>query len=85
MHLSYCNWLLNKHSFSQLEFFGFLIAGFSIFASVTKTKLFVTLAKIQYGDTDINRLPIRILQFFERIHGLPGITSTFAGNSNRDI
>jgi hypothetical protein len=42
---------------------GFLIAGFSIFASVTKDELFITLAKIPYRDSGINRLQFVFFNF----------------------
>ncbi|WP_422040644.1 hypothetical protein [Roseibium sp.] len=42
---------------------GFLIAGFSIFASVTKDELFITLAKIPYRKSSINRLQFVFFNF----------------------
>lgn len=42
---------------------GFLIAGFSIFASVTKSRLFIMLAEIQYENTEINRLQFVFFNF----------------------
>ena len=35
---------------------GFLLAGFAIFASVTKADLFIVLANIRHKDTEISRL-----------------------------
>lgn len=42
---------------------GFLIAGFAIFASVTRAELFITLANIRYKETDINRLQFVFFNF----------------------
>lgn len=51
----------------SLSILGFLIAGFSIFASVTKTELFVLLAKMPYRqddkDTGISRLQFLFFNF----------------------
>jgi len=42
---------------------GFLIAGFAIFASVTRAELFITLANINYKQTNINRLQFVFFNF----------------------
>lgn len=42
---------------------GFLIAGFSIFASITKPELFIALAQIPYKDGKINRLQFVFFNF----------------------
>ncbi len=47
----------------SLGILGFLIAGFAIFASVTKTELFITLANIPYGEDKINRLQFVFFNF----------------------
>ena len=47
----------------SLSILGFLIAGFSIFASVTKPELFITLANISYDGTEINRLQFVFFNF----------------------
>ena len=51
----------------SLSILGFLIAGFSIFASVTKTELFILLAEIPYkresSDTGISRLQFIFFNF----------------------
>ena len=47
----------------SLSILGFLIAGFSIFASVTKPELFITLANISYNGTEINRLQFVFFNF----------------------
>ncbi len=47
----------------SLGILGFLIAGFAIFASVTKTELFITLANIRYQETKINRLQFVFFNF----------------------
>ena len=47
----------------SLSILGFLIAGFSIFASVTKAELFITLANIPYKKTGINSLQFVFFNF----------------------
>ena len=42
---------------------GFLIAGFSIFASVTNKKLFIALAHLDYRDTGVSRLKFIFFNF----------------------
>ena len=42
---------------------GFLIAGFSIFASVTNKKLFIALAHLDYKDTGVSRLKFIFFNF----------------------
>lgn len=42
---------------------GFLLAGFAIFASVTKADLFIALAQISYKDTSISRLKYLFFNF----------------------
>ncbi|MEW8194563.1 MAG: hypothetical protein AB2793_12705 [Candidatus Thiodiazotropha sp.] len=42
---------------------GFLLAGFAIFASVTKADLFIALANIQYKKSDISRLKYVFFNF----------------------
>lgn len=47
----------------SLGLLGFLIAGFSIFASISNPKLFVLLASHGYKDTGINRLQYILFNF----------------------
>ena len=42
---------------------GFLIAGFSIFASITRADLFIALANIPYEETEINSLQFVFFNF----------------------
>lgn len=42
---------------------GFLIAGFSIFASITKPEIFVVLAQMQYKETNVTRLEFVFYNF----------------------
>ena len=55
-------WSITGISFATSTL-GFLIAGFSIFASVTNKRLFITLAHLDYRDTGVSRLKFIFFNF----------------------
>lgn len=51
------------------QLLGFLVAGFAIFASITKPEIFIMLAKLPHKDSDITRLQFIFFNFmFAFIH-----------------
>jgi hypothetical protein len=56
------HWAESGASFAT-NILGFLLAGFAIFASVTKADLFIALANIQYKKSDISRLKYVFFNF----------------------